>query len=153
MTTRTKVLVITLPLLAAAVALVLYLRVAVDTSIPEDSEVESITASLFSLPTGDPDVPEFVVPPQHIAEIMKKLRPAEKRSYPDWRDIGQLTIRRKDGRTTIIRFPGPAVGPLAFTINSVQHVRGEKIVKMSDESMVLTGMLLDIYQGTLKGKH
>lgn len=125
MTTRTTVFLIALPLLAAVVALVLYLRI--EPAIPDDSEVESITASLFNLPNGDPNVPEFLVPSQHIPEIMKKLRPAEKGEYLTWRENGQLTIRRKDGRTTTIRFLWPAKGPLHFTVDGIQHIRANAI--------------------------
>ena len=155
MTKRTKILVIVLSLLAV-LALVLYPRLKptpVDTSIPEDSEVDSVTASLWGLPTGDPDVPEFAVQPQHIPEIMKKFRPAEQRSYPRWKNIGQLTIRRKDGRTTVIRFPGPVAGALCFTVNGIQHVRGEAMFwehkgekLYYDESMRLMCAIQESYQ-------
>src|SRR5439155_7932574 len=64
--------------------------------LPEDFEIESITATL-GMPTGS--IPEFPVPAEDIPKIMKQLRPAEKDYDPLlWFWLGELKLKCTDGR-------------------------------------------------------
>jgi hypothetical protein len=64
--------------------------------LPEDFEIESMTASISMHISS---IPEFPVPTQDIPKIMKQLRPAEKDYDPlAWFGLGELKLKCKGGR-------------------------------------------------------
>jgi hypothetical protein len=71
--------------------------------LPEADEVEAMSAYLGNSPQNLPDLPDFVIPPKHISQVLAALHPAEQDANPaKWQGLGNLFITTKDGRSVMV---------------------------------------------------
>jgi hypothetical protein len=93
--------------------------------LPDDAQVESMTAEVFEVMGLDP-VPEFEIRPEYVPQVLHVLRFAETDSHPAPRHENvfcRLSIRTTDGRTLTIAIPWLGKEPLAFTLDGIRYVR------------------------------
>ena len=131
-------------------------------SLPEDSEVRSITASLYNFPAQAPDVPEYTIPSEYIPVVLKFFHPVEQHKHPaNAHDIGTLHILTQSGESSELRFFYWGDGePVLFSLQGVQCIRGGQFIntgrgemapKYLTESLTIDGVLRELHQQTIKG--
>ena len=107
-------------------------------NLPEDADVESLTASLRGSEVGFEPIPEFAVPPVHIARILFWLRPSKyERRPPIFPNdlLGELKITTKHGEVIAIKFFWAGVNPPVFTTNGVDYFLGGGIIEENDHGI------------------
>jgi hypothetical protein len=96
-------------------------------NLPEDADVEKLTASIRSTQVGFDPVPEFAVPPGHIPRILFWLRPSEYvREPPIFPEdlLGELKITTKHGEVVAVKYYWAGMNPPVFSTNGVDYFWG-----------------------------
>jgi hypothetical protein len=87
-----------LALLVGLAGAALALRVVSGPSLPRASQIERMAATLYESTQGLPEVPPFIVPPEHVDSILSALVPATRAARPALcLPLGQLVLHVKDG--------------------------------------------------------
>jgi hypothetical protein len=96
--------------------------------LPEAGEVAEMRASLRKLDSDREEVPEFVVPTEHVPRILRWLRPTEydprQRDGPHLDELGSIRIWSKSGDEVSIRFYSFGVNPAVLTANGADYFGG-----------------------------
>jgi hypothetical protein len=99
--------------------------------IPSDEEVTEVRASLrdtFGDHPGFAPVPEFVVPAEHVSNILGRLRPAEYARnppiLPGQEPFAEVIIRTQDNRELRLLCFWTGHNPVAFTVDRVDYFYG-----------------------------
>lgn len=105
-------------------------RAVPDAGIPDESDIESVTASLSKSELGFKETPEFAVPPQDVPGILRWLRPSTYIHSPPLTAsfiVGKVTIKTKQGATIRITFYSAGHNPPLFTANGADYFWGDGI--------------------------
>jgi hypothetical protein len=97
-------------------------------ALPPDDEVVEVRASLRATSVGNEEVPEFVVPAEHVPKVLDWVRPGEYIRQP-WRldileELGAVVIRTRDGRELRLRFFDAGKNPAVLTVDGVDQFYG-----------------------------
>jgi hypothetical protein len=85
--------------------------------LPEADEVQTMSAYLGNSPQNLPDIPQFVIPPKHVPQVLAALQPADDDANPaPWQGLGYLLITTKDGRSVIVDLYWTTAEKGAFSI-------------------------------------
>lgn len=92
--------------------------------IPAAEDVTVMTASLFNRPDSGTDIPEFLIPKSHYANILSLFSDAEPDSSPaKWQVLGSVEIESKHRAMSISLFwTGATSG--AFRTSERRYFRG-----------------------------
>jgi hypothetical protein len=167
MSTKSRIISIAAVVLALGLMLIAFFQLPHEVtlappSLPEDSEVESITATLYNSPADEPDIPEYTIPSEYVPVVLKMFRPVEKHKHPaKVLDIGTLLVLTKSGESSELRFFFWGAGePVLFSFQGAQCVRGgrfnntgrgEMAPKYLTESLTINGVLQELNWQTIKG--
>ncbi|MCI0701910.1 MAG: hypothetical protein L0241_12585 [Planctomycetia bacterium] len=94
---------------------------------PADEVVEMRASIRGSSEWGRKEIPEFVVPSEHIPLIIRWLQPARydgepgRRILPDEWEIGQICLKSKDGQEVRIRVYDFGKNPAMLTTNGEDY--------------------------------
>lgn len=101
---------------------------------PEVAEVERITAAITESESGQPGLPEFEVPSEYTPLVLRALSPPEHHEHPPkfTREVGQLRIACRDGRTLEVRLIFFGKEPTLFTVGGVPCIRGGPYVDLGN---------------------
>jgi len=94
---------------------------------PDPSEVERILASVSDQTSGQPDLPEFEVPPEFVPAVVRVLSPPEYHEPPPAKhtqSVGRLRVICRDGRELVVGLVFYGKEPVLFTVNGVPCIRG-----------------------------
>src|SRR6516165_1917324 len=95
--------------------------------LPEDADVESVTACLFEGLWSGPAVADFTVPPEYVPRLLRAFRPVTRSDYPEqWEQetLGRLLIRDRSGRVYTVTFCFAGKNALCYNLDGVRCERG-----------------------------
>jgi hypothetical protein len=97
-------------------------------TLPEDAEVEEVSALLYERDGWGGAVPEFALPREYVSPVLAALRPPERHEYPhQWDErctVGRLRIRCRGGRVIEVTWPDSGKNCLCFQMDGKRCVRG-----------------------------
>ena len=100
-------------------------------ALPADDEVAEVRASLRASDFGFRETPEFIVPPDDVARVLRWVRPAEYVRQPpvfaNQDELGQLRIRTHSGRELVLRFYWAGKNPAVLTAEGVDYFWGPSV--------------------------
>jgi hypothetical protein len=134
-------------------------------TLPDASEIESISAEVFDPQHVKAAVPNFIVHSQYYEVILRALRPAERYEYPnsihfDSQALGAFTIKAKSGTTRTVKYVSWGHNPTVYLLDGVVCIRtgefnsmfGSKDIGWLDEGDILRQIVSQIIQSQKTGK-
>jgi hypothetical protein len=138
-------------------------------ALPEDAELEEVTALLYERDGWGSPVPEFALPRDYIPPVLAALRPAERNEYPhqwdEWCTVGRLRIRCQGGRVIEVTWPDSGKNCLCFQVDGQRCVRGGEYLPTSivttaerqegiwsSECVLLANVVREGYQEAMTGE-
>ncbi len=95
-------------------------------TFPSVDDVTEIRAAVHNSFAGYPDVPEFVVPPEHWKALLDKFEPVKPSTLCDeLRETGTLRIKLRDEGLVVVHWYWNGQNPLEFVVNGRRCIRGE----------------------------
>ena len=99
--------------------------------LPADEEVAEVRASLRASQVGFEEIPEFVVPPEHVPAVLGWLRPPRYEPhppiFPEYDELGAVVIRTRSGQELLLRFYWAGKNPAVVTRDGVDHFWGRGV--------------------------
>jgi hypothetical protein len=114
----------------AYVCLLLQRRIPPGAGIPDESQIESVRASLAKSDLGFEKIPEFTVPSTDVPKILDWLRPGTYEKAPPLVPnliVGTLTIKTKQGKTINVTIYSAGHNPPLFTSDGMDYYWGRGI--------------------------
>jgi hypothetical protein len=90
---------------------------------PPLSDIEEMRADVYNSPESRIDIHNVLIPKESHEEVLTFFRPGKEGwFFPELKEVGHISIKTKDGRTTTVVFYQDGKDLVCYTIGSVRYV-------------------------------